>query len=222
MAKDKKETKKLGPSGWIEIFVFVLTALDLTFLLLGIFNVVRPECLTRDAFSYIVAFVLLGVCLLLFIALMLTEKLGKFSLPGWLKCVLYVGFFVFSNIYYFFGLFDYTITLIFFYAYLGFVLSVLSLSIFYNLQKTEAGIIKTNSSFVSFFTFCSTLAIGTIIELVVCSIKILAGTTALPATAFIVSICSMMIVSLIMAVAYYISLEKSKKFINLCLIKFQK
>lgn len=222
MAKDKKETKKLSLSGWIEIFVFVLTALDLTFLLLGIFNVVRPECLTRDAFSYIVAFVLLGVCLLLFIALMLTEKLGKFSLPSWLKCVLYVGFFVFSNIYYFFGLFDYTITLIFFYVYLGFVLSVLSLSIFYNLQKTEAGIIKTNSSFVSFFTFCSTLAIGTIIELVVCSIKILAGTTALPATAFIVSICSMMIVSLIMAVAYYISLEKSKKFINLCLIKFQK
>ena len=103
MAKDKKETKKLGLSGWIEIFVFVLTALDLTFLLLGIFNVVRPECLTRDTFSYIVAFVLLGVCLLLFIALMLTEKLGKFSLPGWLKCVLYVGFFVFSNIYYYFG-----------------------------------------------------------------------------------------------------------------------
>ena len=135
------------------------------------------------------------------------------------KSVLYFGFFIFTNIYYSFGLFENFWTLILFYLYLGFVLNILSLSVFYNLQKTESGIIKTNNGFVAFFTFSASVAGATIIEIVVTSIKILTKTTITNATSFIANLSAVVLISLTMATIFYISLTKTKKIINSCLIK---
>ncbi len=213
------QKKKLGFSGWLEILVFAFSALHLTFLLLSLFNVFRPEIMTRESFSYITSFILLVVCLSLFIALMLSEKLGKVTVPNWLKCVLYFGFFIFTNIYYTFGLFENFWTLILFYLYLGFVFNIFSLSVFYNLQKTESGIIKTNNGFVAFFTFSASVAGATIVEIIVTSIKILTKTTITNATGFIANLSAVVLISLTMATIFYISLTKTKKIINSCLIK---
>lgn len=221
MAKKElnKQRKKLDFSGWLEIFVFIFSAIHLTFLLLSLFNVFRPDVMSRLTFSYITAFVLLAVCLLLFLALMLAEKLGKFSIPNWLKCVMYVGFFVFTNTYYTFGLFENFWTLLVFYAFLGFILNIISLSLFYNLQKSENGIIKTNNSFIVLFTLTASIAAATIVEIIATGIKILAKTNSISIVSFLANLGTIVIVSIIMSVIFYISLIKTKRLINHCLIK---
>lgn len=213
-----KEKQKLGFSGWLEIIVFVLSALHLTFLLLNLFNVFNIKVLDRSTFNYIIAFILLGVCLILYFLLMLLEKVWKFNMPNWLKCMFYIGFFVFTNIYYTFGLFEIFWTIIAFYVYLGFILNIISLSVFFNLQKTDNGIIKTNNVFVATFIFCASVATATLIEIIIASIKLLTNASLL-ATTFIANLCAIILVSLLMSTMFYLSLAKSKKIINKCLIK---
>lgn len=220
--KDLNPTKKkLGFSEWLEILVFAFSTIHLTFLLLSLFNVFRPDVMTRESFSYVVAFILLAVCLLLFLSLMLTEKFGKIKMPNWLKCVLYFGFFIFTNVYYAIGAFENMWFMIVFFIFLSFVVNIVSLSLFYNLQKTDNGIIKTNNGFVAFFTFCASVTAITLINIILSSINILLNSAA-TTTLFIAYISAAILVSLSMSVIFYMSLTKTKKIINACLIKSNK
>ncbi len=221
---EKKKHLQFSFTNFLLWTVFALSFVHLLFLLLGLFNVLTPEWLTRSSFNYVVAFVLVGLCMVFYICLMIIEKRGKLIIPTWFKAVLYIGFYVFTNIYYYFGLYGQLAGLIVFYLYLGLVLNIIALALFFNTQKTENNVLKATTTFTVVTTFCYAVAGGALIETIVSALKLLIANDSIFASLsmFIIDMCLMVLVSILFAIAFSLSLSKSKTLINNCLIKHYK
>lgn len=219
--KNKESIKLSSILLWV---VLGLSLVHFTFLLLGLFGIITPACLERDTFNYIVSFVLVAICLILYIILMVVEKKKKMIMPEWFKNVFYIGFYVFTNVYYYFGLYGTLAGLVVFYVYFAFVLNIISLSIFFNTQKSDNNVLSTTSTFTSLTTFTYAVTGGALIEVIITAFKLVFAKNSIFSTIsmVIIDMCIIVLVSIIMAMIYGSSLSKKKKVINACLIKFYK
>jgi len=217
----KKQTKQIKFSTILLYFVLVLSIAHLTILTLSLFNILKINVLGKH-FNYLLAFILVAICLLLYIALMFIEKSKKLVIPEWFKVLFYISFYVFTNIYYFFGLYSTLAGLIVFYIILAFILNIIALSIFFNIQKSETNVLKTTTTYTTFTTFCFAIAFGGIIETLISAYKIIFAKTSIYSslTILVADMCIIILVSALMAIAFALSLSKSKKLINKCLIKY--
>lgn len=216
-----KNTKKIN---FINIFTYCLLALcavHFVFLMLGLFDVVNPKCLSRDHFNYIVAFVLLAVLIGLYILFLFVETKKNLVIPTWFKIVLYVGLYVFINVYYYLGLYEHVAGIICAYVFLGVVLNIFALAIFFNTQKSENGYLKPTATYTCFSVFAIATCLGTICEIVVSTLKImLIKTSTLASLSMaVVDLCTLILVSLVFALMFAVSLTHRKNLINGCLIK---
>lgn len=204
--------------------VLALSLVHFSFLLLGLFGIIVPACLERSSFNYIVSFVLVAVCLILYIVLMVVEKKKKMIMPEWFKDVFYIGFYVFTNVYYYFGLFSTLAGLLVFYVCLAFVLNIIALSIFFNTQKNDSNVLRTTNTFTALTTFTYAVTGGALIETVVSAFKLILAKDSMFSTLsmVIIDMCVIVLVSIIMAIIYGSSLSKKKTIINGCLIKYYK
>lgn len=219
--KNKESIKLSSILLWV---VLGLSLVHFTFLLLGLFGIITPACLERDTFNYIVSFVLVAICLILYIILMVVEKKKKMIMPEWFKNVFYIGFYVFTNVYYYFGLYGTLAGLVVFYVYFAFVLNIISLSIFFNTQKSDNNVLSTTSTFTSLTTFTYAVTGGALIEVIITAFKLVFAKNSIFSTIsmVIIDMCIIILVSIIMAMIYGSSLSKKKRVINACLIKFYK
>jgi len=217
-----EKSKKITFSSILLYVVLALSLVHFTFIMLSLFNVLTPAFLESNNFNYVIGFVLVGVCLALYIILMFVEKSKKLSIPEWFKVVFYIGFYVFTNVYYFLGLYSTLAGLIVFYAYLAFVLNIIALSIFFNTQKSETNILKTTTNYTVMTTFAYAITGGALIETIISAFKILLAKTSVFSTLsmLIIDMCTMILVSVIMAIIFALSLSKTKTIINKCLIKY--
>ena len=190
------EKRKIKLSTVLLYGVLALSLAHFTILLLSLFGVITPAWLERIGFNYIVAFALVAICLILYITLMLVEKKKKMVMPEWFKNVFYVGFYVFTNIYYFFGLFATLAGLIVFYVYLAFVLNIVALSIFFNTQKSD-NVLRTTNTFTALTTFTYAVTGGALIETVISAIKLICAKTSVFSTLsmVIIDMCVIVLVS---------------------------
>ena len=209
------------PSYITLICSLALSVIQLVILFLGVFGVLVPTWHISTNFNYLVAFCLVIVNFILDIVFMAIENKKLLDIPEWFRVVFFVGFFVFTNIYYYFNLYSLIYTEIIFYIYLAAVLSVLSISIFYNVQKDETRVAKTTNKYAAVSTFTYSTSIFLIIETIVSAVKVLinGGTVTSGLTMFLINSCVVLLVSLIFSILFYLSLAKSKKLINACLIK---
>lgn len=222
MEKTQKQSVKF--SSILLWIVLVLSVAQIAILMLGLFGVMTPSFLDRAGFNYIVGFVLVALCLALYITLMVIEKKKNLIIPEWFKIVFYIGFYVFTNVYYYFGLYVTLAGLIVFYVYLAFVLNILALSVFFNTQKSENNVLKTTTTFTALTTFTYAVSAGAMIETIISAFKIMfaKNSTFSSLSMFIIDICIIILVSIIMAIVYGTSLSKKKVVINKCLIKYYK
>lgn len=216
--------KKQSKIAFSEILLWIVLALSivhLVFLMLGLFGVLTPSYLERPYFSYIVAFVLVALCLMMYICLMIIEKRGRMIMPEWFKVVFYVGFYIFTNVYYYFGLFGSVAGLIIFYMFLAFVINIIALAVFFNTQKSENNVLKGGVTFTTVTVFCYSVAAGALLETVISAFKMVLFSQTMFATLsmFIIDMCVIVLVSIVMAIAFGLSLSKTKALINKCLIK---
>ena len=202
--------------------VLAFSVIHSLFLILSLFSVVPMPFLEKINFNYVTAFVLVGVSLLLYVGFMFIEKSKKLVIPEWFKDVFYVGFFIFTNIYYLFGLYSNIASLIVFYIYLALVLNIISLSIFFNIQKSETNVLKTTTTYTVFTTFTYSVALFAMIETVISAFKIIFFNKSVftSLNSLVINMCTGVLVSLIFALAFALSLTKKKKFIKKCLIKY--
>ncbi len=216
--------KKFSFSNFLLWAVLVLSVAHLVFLLLGVFNVLTPKCLTREYFNYILAFVLVALCLCLYICLMVIESKKKLIIPEWFKVVFYVGFYVFTNVYYYFGLYGSVAGLIVFYVFFAFVLNIIALAVFFNTQKSETNVLKTSTTFTTLTTFTYAVSAGAILEVLVSAVKMIFFSKTMFATLqmMIIEMCVVILVSIVMAILFSLSMIRTKALINNCLIKFYK
>lgn len=193
--------------------------LILTLNLFGVTNFTLP-----NGFNYIVAYVLVAICLTLYILGFFVARIKRMTFPAWLRIFFYVALFLFTNVYYILGLFFTIIGTIIFYAYLGFLVSVVSVSIFYHSQKDDKNRLKSTYKFITLSVLCYSVAFSTCVQFVISIVKVIFFNNDITANLlfYVISIASMMVVSIGLAIAYYVSLKKSKKFINSCLVKFTK
>lgn len=199
------------------LFATAVHILILTLNLLGITNFVVP-----DNFNYIFAYVLTLVCLMLYILGFFVTRLKKVVFPGWLRILFYIAFFLFTNVYYILNLHTNIVGIIFFYAYIAFLINIVAVSVFYNTQKDEKNRLKATNKFITISVFCYSIAIATFVQLLISFVKVILFKTGSTTTmlVYVVSISTMAIVSIILAVLFFLSLERTKKFINSCLVKF--
>ena len=215
-----KQKRKFNFSLTLLWSLIVLSFTYLTFLTLGALNVV--ELTQNSSFNYIIAYILTAVCLLLCFLLLFIEYKKSFTIPLWLKNIIYIAVFVFTNVYYFFGLYSTIIGLIVFYAILAFIINILSLAIFFHTQRNQNNATKNSTSFVTLSTFAYAVAFSAILQTIVSAIKVLINSTAFYSSLsmLIIEMCTIILVSIIMAIMFTLSLNKTKKFINNCLIRY--
>ena len=204
--------------------ILALSVIHFTILMLSLFGVFSIEILERSNFNYIIAFVLVAICLILYILLMFVEKRKKMIIPEWFKNVFYIGFYVFTNIYYFFGLFGTIAGLVVFYIYFAFILNIIALSVFFNTQKSDTNVLKTTTTYTSLTTLCYAVTGGALVEIIISAFKVAfaKNSTFTSLSMFIIDMCIIVLISVIMALVYAGSLSRNKVIINKCLIKYYK
>ena len=208
------------PSYITLICSLALSVAQIVILFLGVFGVLVPSWHIASNFNYLIAFCLIAINLILDIVFMVIESKNLLEIPEWFRVVFFIGFFVFTNLYYYFNLYNLIYTEILFYVYLATVLSILSISIFYNVQK-EGKTVKSNNKFATVSTFTYATSMFLMIETVITAVKILFHGTKIAngLTLFLINSCVAILVSLVIAIIFYLSLTKTKKIINNCLIK---
>jgi hypothetical protein len=141
--------------------------------------------------------------------------------PAWLRIMFYIAFFLFTNTYYILGWFGTIFGLILFFAYIAFLIGVLSVSIFYNVQKDEKNRLKSTTRFISLSIFCYSIAFSTFVQFAVAIIRIaFFHTNALSTlSVYVIEMATMLVVNIVMTIAFWLSLQKNKKFINACLVR---
>jgi len=150
---------------------------------------------------------------------MVIEKHKLLEIPEWFRVVFFIGFFVFTNVYYYFGLYNIIYTEMLFYIYLSVVLSILSISIFYNVQKNEKNVVKSNNKFAAVSTFTYSTSMFLIIETAITLVKVIFKATEKALTVFLINSTVAILVSLIISIIFYFSLIRDKKIINACLVR---
>ena len=200
--------------------VLVATAIHILIITLNLFGVTNFG--VPKNFNYVFAYVLTIICLSLYIFGFAVSKFKRIIFPAWLRIFFYIAFFLFTNVYYILGLFTSFLGVILFYAYLGFLISILSVSIFYNTQKDEKNRLKASNRFISLSVFCYSVAFATFVQFLISLVKVLFFSTGITTAlkVYVVSTFSMLVVISALSIAFYISLKKSKKFINSCLVKY--
>lgn len=204
------------------ITLIVTLALTVAYLLvisLNLFGAINLNF--YSGFNYIVAYVLAVVCLALYIVGFFVSKFKRISFPKWLRVCFYVAFFLFTNLYYLFNLHTNIFGIVVIFAYIAFLINIVAVSVFYNIQKDENHKLRTSRKFISTSVLLFSLGAMFVIETFICAIKsfFFAKAAVATITTVMIELCSMLFVTLVMYVIFNISLAKSKRLINACLVK---
>lgn len=219
-----KNTKKVSLSAITLYCLFGLSAVHFVFLMLGLFNVLTPNCLNREGFNYIVSFVLIALTLAFYVIFLVIESKKNLVVPVWFKMVLYIGLYIFTNVYYYLGWYESIAGIVVAYVFLAFIINIFSLAIFYNSQKAESGMLKVSTTYTGFSVFMISLGFAVIFETIVSTFKIglIRGSEFATLSMTVIDLCTYMLVSLVMCILFTLSHAKSKRLINGCLIKVYK
>lgn len=190
--------------------------LILTFNLFGITHIAFYE-----NFSYIIAYVLVIASLALYIFGFYVYRLSNLYVPAWFRVLFYIAFYLFTNVYYVCNWFSSMVGLIFFFAYISFLMCIISLSIYFNTQKDNNNKLKISSKSLLSSVFFYSIAGNALLQFVINLIKIIAFKSYKFTTlsAYLIEFGTMIGICIITSILFSISLSRTKTFINGCLIK---
>lgn len=210
------------PSTFLLYFALTVSGLWAILLALGAFGVLPISAIAGSHFNYIWALVIVVVGLLFYVAFLFIEKIKNLIIPDWFKCLFYFAFLVFTNVYYLFSWYHTIAGILVFDAYLAVLLNIAAVSLFYNTQKDAKNIVKTTDKFLVFSCFayaCTGIVVYQLISLltkVIC--KSTGAIAGLPIV--VTEIAIMLFITFVFALMFALSLKKSKKLINNCLVKY--
>ena len=201
------------------ICVLAFSSINIALLTLNLFGV--TELAFFEGFNYLIAYILVIVCLLLYIFGFFITKIKNLELPKWFRIMFYIAFYLFTNVYYCLGLFGNMVALVFFFAYIAFLVNIISLSVFYNVNKDEKNRLKSTNTYLVTSVFFYSVAINALVQFVIDAVKVFAFPNYIFTTlmAFVVEMSAMLLVTIVMTVIFASSLSKTKSLINGCLIK---
>lgn len=201
------------------ISVLTFTLVHILILTLNLFGVINLKL--HIEFNYLVAYALVIVCLALYIFGFFVSKFKNLSIPSWFRILFYVAFFLFTNTYYIAGLYHSIVAKVFLFAYIAFLINIISLSAFFNIQKDEKNRLKSTATFLITSVFMYSVATCALFQFVISIVKALAFPSYEFSTllVFVVEMSAMLLVTIITTIVMSMSLKRSKALINACLIK---
>ena len=196
------------------------TCIHLLLLTLNLFGVTRFEL--HENFSYIVAYILVIASLALYVFGFYLYRFSNMYIPTWFRMLFYIAFYLFTNVYYILGWFNHLLGLIFFFAYIAFLMSIASLSIYFNTQKDEKNKLKIAPKSLLSSVYFYSIAGNAILQFIINLVKVIFFKTyeLSTLTVYLVEFGTMIAVASFVIIMFAISLKRSKTFINACLIKF--
>lgn len=147
----------------------------------------------------------------------LQEK-NKLDCKTWLKLVILFYVIIVFNVLNFFDLYRFKIVEYSAFFISGIIFSIFGVSFYYNYLKNEQSTVKAKAIMVVVFSIAISIAFTALIEMLWYFIDFLAGKDVKLFKTAIFDMLFSLGGSLIMNIMFYISLNKSKKFINACLI----
>ena len=201
------------------ICVLAFSFVHIALLTLNLFGV--TELAFFEGFNYLIAYILVIVCLLLYIFGFFITKFKDIEMPKWFRMMFYIAFYLFTNVYYCLGMFQNIWALVLFFAYIAFLVNIISLSVFYNVNKDEKNRLKSTNTYLVTSVFFYSVATNALVQFVINAVKVFAFQNYIFTTlmAFVVEMSTMILVTIIMTVIFASSLNKTKSLINGCLIK---
>ena len=106
-------------------------------------------------------------------------------------------------------------------VYIAVLFNILAVSLFYNTQKDAKNVVKTTDRFLVFSCFAYAGLMTLVYQLISVLVKLLSNSTDVIASlAMIVSEMSVMLfVGFVFALLFAISLKRTRRLVNACLIK---
>lgn len=201
------------------ISVLAFTAIHILILTLNLFGVTKFEF--YEGFNYLIAYILVVVCLALYVFGFFLSNFKRLTIPKWFRIMFYIAFYLFTNAYYTAGLYQNIYTVIVFMAYISLLVNIASLSVFYNTQKDEKNRLKSTNKYLLTSVFFYSVATNAIIQFLINAFKAIVVPNYVFSTlmVFVIEMSTMLLVTIIMTVIYHASLNKTKSFVNGCLIK---
>lgn len=204
------------------ICTLAFSCIHLLLLTLNIFGVTRFNL--PDNFSYIVAYIMVIVSLALYVFGFYLYRFTNIFIPAWFRMLFFIAFYLFTNVYYILGWFGSTLGLIFFFAYIGFLTCIISLSIYFNTQKDEKNKLKIAPKSLITSVFFYSISANALIQFLINLVKIIFFESYKFTTlsAYLIEFGTMIAVCSVVAIMFAMSLARTKTFINACLIKIYK
>lgn len=223
-----KDTKKIHPfkkdlaCNIALIFFIIFTAVHFTVVTLSFFC--KIDLNLYESFNHLIAYTMIVVSLALYIFGFFLYKFSNLYIPAWFRLMFYTAFFLFTNVYYLCGWFLNIIGLIFFFAYLAFLVCIICLSVYFNIEKDNKNKLKTIPKHLIVNVYFYSLAIQSIVQFIVNFVKYFAFPRYLLTSVkvYLIEFGVMLGVTTIMTLLFALSLYSSKKFVNACLIKVNK
>ena len=207
-----------------KIFIYssiAISAIWAIFLALGVFGALDVKSIAGAHFNYIAALIIDIVGILFYVGFVFVEKIRNLTIPEWFKVLFYIAFLVFTNVYYLFSWYHTIAGLIVFAVYIAVLFNILAVSLFYNTQKDAKNVVKTTDRFLVFSCFAYAGLMTLVYQLISVLVKLLSNSTDVIASlAMIVSEMSVMLfVGFVFALLFAISLKRTRRLVNACLIK---
>lgn len=215
--KGEREKLKIKVSDIFLYSAILLTFGFLIFTIVDLFRSVSVKELTVYTKNFLLTFSMIVIATVIYLLLMYFER-GRLKYPEWFKCFVIVSVLVFFLVYPFFGLYTIIYFDIIFNTVLGFLLSIVGVSIFYNYLRSDKNNLRARPVMVVFFSFMFATTIAVIIELIEALVNIIQKSSSIIASGDLIDICVILGSSLIINILFYISLRKEKVIINGCLI----
>lgn len=172
--------------------------------------------------NYIKNLIYLIVTSGIYFVLMLYESRKQLFCKEWLKVALVLYIFITLNVCNFFDLYTYRVVRYIVFAINGVFFAIFGVSIYYNYLKNENNKVKAKAMVVSIFSLALTIAFAFVTELIWYLVDLTTINEPLTFKYVIFDILFSLVGSIIINTFFYLSLNKSKKFVNSCLIDVQK
>lgn len=220
--EDLKQKSKYSISNIVAIIVFSVLALFAVVLVEEIIRcfIMKTESIFTE--NYIKNLIYLIISSLIYFFLFYFEQKNRLFCKEWLKISIILYVIITLNICNFFDL--YTIRVVKYVTFVvnGAFFSIIGVSIYYNYLKNENNKVKAKAKMVVIFSVALALVFAFCTEIIWYLIDLVSNSEPLIFKYVLFDMLFALGGALIMNIFFYLSLIKTKKFINYCLIDIQK
>lgn len=216
----KIEEKKQNFSIFNAVFYIMISFL-MVLAIISIEELIRCFVLkTSSVFinNYVKNLIFLIITAFLYWILMYFHEKNRLDCKDWLKCVVVIYIFLVFNVFNFFDFYRFKIVEYITFGLSGVLFSIFGVSFYYNYLKNENNHVKAKAIMVVIFSVAISIAITISVEILWYFIDLIASKEPRLLKVVIFDVLFSIVGSIIINIFFYLSLNKSKKFINSCLI----